>query len=81
MNAKDTTTQTDKVLIDAYRKMSSADKFFQIFEAYRMGRMLKMAGLRQLHPDAGEKEIWYMWAKQHLGEKLFNEVYGDSHNG
>ena len=81
MNAKDTTSQANKVLIDAYQRMSPAVKVFHIFEAYRMGRTLAMAGLRQLHPDAGEKEIWYLCPKQHLGEKLFNEVYGESEHG
>lgn len=80
MNKTDTTKEANKVLIDIYRKMSIADKAKRIFEAYQMGKMLAMAGLRQSHPEATEKEIWYLWAKQHLGEKLFNKVYGDTVN-
>ena len=81
MNARDTTRQAGEVVVDAYRQMPSMVKFFHIFESYRMGRTLAMAGLRQLHPDAGDREIWYMWAKQHLGEELFNDVYGEPVNG
>jgi len=81
MNAKDTTRQANEVIVDAYRRMPSTVKIFHIFEAYRMGRALAIAGLRQLHPDAGEKEIRRLWAKQHLGEKLFNDVYGEPADG
>ena len=77
---KDTSKEANKVLIDIYRRMSVADKVKHIFEAYQTGKLLAMAGLRQLHPQATENQIWYLWAKQHLGEKLFNEVYGDKTN-
>ncbi len=81
MNARDTTRQANEVLIDVYRRMPSTVKLFHIFEAYRVGRTLAMAGLRRSHPDAGEKEIWQLWAKQHLGEELFNNVYGEPVDG
>jgi hypothetical protein len=42
-----------------------------------MGQQLAMAGLRQLHPEADENQIWHLWAKQHLGDELYEEVYGD----
>jgi hypothetical protein len=51
-------------------------KFRRVFEAYQTGKILAMAGLRQRHPNASEKKIWYLWAKQHLGNDLFNKVYG-----
>jgi len=46
-----------------------------MFDCYEMGKVLAMAGLRLRYPDATEEQIWRLWAKQHLGEKLFNEVY------
>ncbi len=77
---KDTSKAADKVLIDIYRQMSIADKVKRIFEAYQTGKMLAMAGLRELHPEASEKEIRLLWTKQHLGEELFREVYGEAAN-
>jgi hypothetical protein len=77
MGIKDTTKQTNQVLLGIYRGMSSSSKGDLIFDAYRTGRELAKAGLRKSHPHASEKQIWYLWAKQHLGAKLFNEVYGD----
>ena len=49
---KDTSESVDKFQVDLYRKMSPAQKFLLIFEAYQTGKMLAMAGLRQLHPKA-----------------------------
>ncbi|HIJ52909.1 MAG TPA: hypothetical protein HPP66_07105 [Planctomycetes bacterium] len=77
MGIKDTTKQANQVLVEIYRGMSSLSKGDLIFDAYRTGRELAMAGLRESHPDATEKQIWHLWAKQHLGEKLFKEVYGE----
>ena len=77
MNEQDTSKDAQQVLIDLYRRMPVAVKAEQIFQAYQTGKILAMAGIRLAHPDATEKQIWYLWAKQHLGEKLFNEVYGD----
>ena len=76
MGIKDTTKQANQVLLGIYRGMSSSSKGDLIFDVYRTGRELAMAGLRESHPQASEKQIWYLWARQHLGEKLFKEVYG-----
>ena len=76
MNGEDTSPQAQAVLIDLYRNMPPEVKFRRVFEAYQTGKMLAMAGLRQRHPEAGEKKIWYLWAQQHLGDELFKEVYG-----
>jgi hypothetical protein len=77
MNEKDTSPEAQQVLDEIYRKMPTTVKIRRIFEAYQTGKMLAIAGLRDRYPEASEKKIWYLWAKQHLGEKLFNEVYGE----
>ena len=64
-------------MVDIYRQMPANIKAKYIFEAYQMGRILAMAGLRESRPDATEKQIWYLWAKRHLGEELFKDAYGD----
>ncbi len=76
MEKSDTSPEARQVLIDLYRKMPPEVKFRRVFEAYQTGKMLAMAGLRDLYPDASEKKIWYLWAKQHLGDELFKELYG-----
>lgn len=76
MNKSDTSPAARKVLIDLWRKMPPEVKFRRVFEAYEFGKMLAMAGLRDRHPDASEKRIWHLWAKQHLGGKLYEKVYG-----
>jgi hypothetical protein len=76
MNARDTSPEAQQVLISLYRKMSPEVKFKRIFEAYQTGKMLAMAGLYDRYPNASEKKIWHLWARQHLGDELFREVYG-----
>jgi len=76
MNSKDTSMRAHRILVDIYRRMPAAAKATRIFEAYNTGKILAMAGLRLAHPKASEKQIWYLWARRHLGEKLFSDVYG-----
>ncbi len=74
----DTTPEARRVQYDIYRKMSPARKLELICDAYHTGKQLAMAGLRMRHPQAGEQEIWWLWAEQHLGKELFEQVYGAS---
>ncbi|MHC4206898.1 MAG: hypothetical protein ACYSTT_19755 [Planctomycetota bacterium] len=53
-----------------------AQKAQRIFSAYRMGKMLSMAGIRMNHPDASEEQVWHLWARRHLGDELYEKVYG-----
>ncbi len=76
MSISDTSQEAKKVMFDLYRQMSPARKIELIFDAYRTGQLLSMAGIRNQYPSAGEDEVWHIWAKRHLGEKLYNEVYG-----
>jgi len=77
MNEKDTSKPVEQILVGIYRQMPITAKTLRIFEAYQMGKILAIAGLRQMHPDASKERIWKLWARNHLGRKLFNEVYGD----
>jgi hypothetical protein len=72
----DTSPEARRVLYGLYRQMSPARKFEIICDTYEMGRQLALAGLRMRHPDATEDELWRLWARQHLGSELFEEVYG-----
>jgi len=74
----DTAPEAQRVQDDIYRRMSPARKFQLVLHTYEMGRQLAMAGLRMRHPDATEEELWRLWAQQHLGQELFEKVYGIS---
>lgn len=76
MEKNDTSPEAQKVLIDLYRQMPAEVKFRRVFDAYQTGKLLAIAGLRDRYPNASEKKIQHLWAKQHLGEKLFKEIYG-----
>jgi len=74
----DTTIESLRVLTELYRKMTPQEKLRQVFSAYETGKTLAIAGIRRLHPEASDSEIWHLWAKAHLGEALYRQVYGDS---
>jgi len=80
MDKRDTSPEAMNVVNEIYRRMSCADKFRLTFDAYRTGQMLSMAGIRMQHPDWAERQVWREWARRHLGDKLFNEVYGADTN-
>jgi hypothetical protein len=74
----DTSPEARRVQYDLYRRMSPARKFQLLCHTYEMGRQLALAGLRMRHPEATKEGLWRLWARQHLGQKLFEEVYGTS---
>ncbi len=73
----DTPKEVLKIQYDLYRKMAPSKKFRIICDAYRFGQSLAMAGIRMRFPDATQKEVKQIWAKEHLGEELYNKVYKD----
>jgi len=56
--------------------MPARRKLELVFESYRTGRLLAMAGIRMRNPDATSEDLWRLWAREHLGEELFESVYG-----
>jgi hypothetical protein len=76
MNEEDTSSDAQEILVRIYQQMSPAAKARRILGAYQAGKILAMAGLKDSYPQASEKQIWHLWARQHLGEKLFKVVYG-----
>ena len=74
----DTSPEARRVLYDLYRRMSPARKFELLCDTYEMGRDLALAGLKMRHPEASREQLWWLWARQHLGRELFEKVYGTS---
>ena len=77
MGKTDTSKDSRAIVSEIYRGMPVTEKVRLIFDAYETGKKLAIAGLRQRYPDASERRIWYLWAKQHLGDELFRKVYGE----
>ena len=80
MAASDTSAEAQEILCRLYRNMTMAQKAQRVFSAYRMGKMLSMAGIRMDHPDASEEQIWHLWARRHLGDELYEKVYQEKNN-
>jgi hypothetical protein len=78
MIVSDTSSEAREVVLGIYRRMSPEKKIELVFDAYRTGQLLSMAGIRMQYPSASEDEVWHIWAKRHLGEELYNKVYGAS---
>ncbi len=76
MGKTDTSRESMEVLVGLYRQMTPEEKLRRVFDAYAMGRRLAMAGIRDRHPNWNEQQVWREWAKCHLGEELFEKVYG-----
>ena len=77
----DTSEEAERIQLEIYRRMTPAQKWARIASLYELGKMLQKAGLRMQYPHASEKEIWHMWARRHLGEELYNQVYGNKADG
>ncbi|MFA5424485.1 MAG: hypothetical protein WC374_11580 [Phycisphaerae bacterium] len=73
----DTPKEILEIQYDLYRKMSPSKKFGIVCDAYRFGQSLAMTGIRMRYPDATDKQVRQIWTKEHLGEELYNKVYGD----
>ena len=76
MAVSDTSAEAEEILCRLYRNMTPGRKGQLIFSAYRMGKMLCMAGIRMSAPEATEEQVWHMWARRHLGDELYEKVYG-----
>lgn len=77
----DTSPETRRVLHNLYRQMPLGRRLELAFDMYDTGRLLALAGLRMRYPDATEEELGRLWARQHLGRELFEQVYGAEKRG
>jgi len=72
----DTPHEVQRAHYEIIRRMPLDRRLELVFDTCEMGRGIAMAGLKMRHPNATEKELWWLWAHQHLGQTLFDEVYG-----
>ena len=72
MAASDTSAEAEEIMCRLYRNMTIAQKAQHVFSAYRMGKMLSMAGIRIDHPDASEEQIWHLWRELKVSGTFFS---------
>lgn len=77
MRPSDTSPEAWKVYLDAQRKLTPSERMQQVFEWSEIIRQFHLAGIRQRHPNADEREIFLRATKINLGDDLFRKVYGD----
>ena len=65
-----------EVFVELHRKMSPGEKLEQALRMTEMVWRLAETGVRQRHPDAGEREVFLRFAALHLDRDLMLRVYG-----
>ena len=76
MQADDTAYEIERLMIDAWRTLSPAEKARHFRDACRAVDQLARAGVRARFPDAPEREVRLRVAAMRLGPDLMREVYG-----
>ena len=77
MRPADTSPEAWQVFLDIQRRMSPGEKLARVFEHSAFVRSLVMAGIRRRHPNASDREVFLLFARQTLGDDLFRNVYGN----
>jgi hypothetical protein len=72
----DTSDECQAIQDAIYRAMPLSRKLQLVFDACEFGRQLALAGLRMRYPSADNRELWHLWAREYLGESLYEQVYG-----
>lgn len=76
MISRDTSRESEHLLTELYRAMPPAKKIALVFSACRTGQKIALAGLKNRFPNDTPQQIWHRWARQHLGEDLYQKAYG-----
>lgn len=74
----DTSAEAERLQVEIWRGMSSMEKLQLVAEITRAADELALAGIRQRHPDASERECFLRLALLRLGPDLFRATYPES---
>jgi hypothetical protein len=72
----DTSRAAERIQIEAWRRMSPAQKLRVVGELYDAAQALARAGIRARHPDAGEREIRLRLAALRLDRETMIRWFG-----
>jgi hypothetical protein len=76
--SRDTSADVEHLQIEAWRRMSPLEKTRIMSRATRDTVTLALAGIRQRHPGASERECFIRLAALQLGPTLVRQVYPDA---
>ena len=71
----DTDPKTLQVYIDLYRQMTPEQRLARVFELCDLQQSLQIASVRQMYPQADEREVFLRVAARRLGRDLMIKVY------
>ena len=74
----DSSPTVERLQIDAWRRMSPVDKARTVDELTRTVQVLALAGIRQRHPGASERECFLRLAVLKLGSEATMRLYPDA---
>ena len=78
MLTSDTSREAERIQIELWRRMSPADKARAVSEISRAAQELSLAGIRQRHPGASERDCMLHLAVLKLGRTLAVRVYPEA---
>jgi hypothetical protein len=72
----DTDPSVSAILLTAQRRLSPEEKVREVFALTNFLLRLSEAGVRRLHPDADDREVFLRAAARRLGRETVARVYG-----
>jgi len=72
----DTAPEVERVLLERWRAMTTAEKAALVERLTRASEALALAGIRDRHPHADEEELRLRLGGLRIGRRLMVEVYG-----
>jgi hypothetical protein len=72
----DTDPRIEEMLIEAYRRMTPAEKLASVQAGNRAVQALQLADIRRRHPDAGERELQLRLASRCIDRDLMVKAFG-----
>lgn len=72
----DTSPEAWRLLIDLIRQLPAEERLRRALELSETVRLAAEDALRRAHPEASERELFLMSARQKLGNELCRKVYG-----
>ena len=76
--SSDTSPEAERAQVAAWRRMSPVEKAELVSQATRDVLTLTLAGIRQRHPGASDRECFLRLAEFQLGAALVRAVYADA---
>ncbi|HET7711447.1 MAG TPA: hypothetical protein VFL80_05920 [Thermoanaerobaculia bacterium] len=72
----DTTPAAERIRAHLLARMSPEEKLERVRELTLAVQRLSFTGLRAMHPQATDDEIWLRMATYRLGKEVVRRVYG-----